>query len=385
MPYILFFGVAGIAVLMGLFAALRAYRKSQFGEAAAELGLEAKLPASKRWSMSGQRGGRWVRVWMSHEFIGMSAVRDEDGNKIGEAPDYRWFTNIRIQAQPMTDGLQILRVGALARLTSSLFGEDDWDIHDDALRTAFDFGTDRPLFERAREVLRVPAVHRALRPIAELDLKLQLKDAVAAYRKPGRVTSKKTIVETVERTLVLLDALEAAGAQVADRRARLLDEWVEVADQLGWEREGDAISGDVSDVSMTVFTWLEEEERVTVVRADIEPPFCTKVKLERTGTLDRMLDKIGAGDLKTGDPDFDAHFELRGQPSARVVKALREDVREGLMRLDAEGRVALEPSRVTLTVEEVVRDRERLVRLIRDVHAVAAGLSPRARSHGPFR
>ena len=170
----------------------------------------------------------------THEVVGHRTVRDQHGNKTGERPVMRWFTTVSVtHPGQLAHGLYIERVGTLARIASKTLGEDDWDIGDDELRAAFDFARLGELHEDARDVLRDPEVHRALRPMTELDMPLHVRHDVATLRTKGRVTSKETLVETVERTEALFDALAAATERVRASRGEALAEWLELARE-GW-------------------------------------------------------------------------------------------------------------------------------------------------------
>ena len=203
------------------------------------------------------------------------------------------------------------------------------------------------------------------------------------------VNSSGIVTEGVDRTVALTALLLAARRETpkAAWERELEHAFTVAATELGvaLDLPRMTLTGTIERVSVRAEVAIDAKGLHTVVTATIDPPLGLELRVARERPLATLYALIGAGDITTGDAEFDRLFFVDGKPTDAVRAALGADVRKHLVELHAQGAaVEVSDDKVELTAAYEPGDTEGVARRLAAASAIVRGLRG-APAAAPYR
>ena len=285
--------------------------------------LGAPVTAGPKWAhwLYGQRGGHEVLV-LTYE-TGSGSHRSTHTAAI-----------VRIDP-PLFLGVSIAQDGFFSELFSGVDVQLGAPAYDSELRLgAFDA-------ERLRELLLSPAAGDPTPVLQALTrgvrAQMHVTDSTVVFSMSGYVTDAGAVAAKLDLGVWIADALSRRRGAMAPTaaEARHRAEWQAYAEQrnLAFEPERMRLRGEVSGARIEVALETNGARLQTGITVEWPQTLALNLRVRKSTSFSFLANLFG-GSVKTGYPDFDAVFDVQGQPAQHVGAIFGSpELRDSLIRL----------------------------------------------------
>jgi hypothetical protein len=367
--------------LFMIFGLLR-YRGNRWAAAAKALGLELEPRQSTpsiHQQMVGRRGDLQIVVGIRVEHHGS-----------GKNRSVVYFTYAKaLFSAPLQSGTFVSTSGFSDKIFAAVGLNEDLKIGDEAIDSAYMIRTLDQEFTRA--LLTEPRVREGMLGYSRGAWRPKLDDGSIRLERQRLEFDPKTLSRQIAGVVELAQRIETARKTLAPpAQERILrTSWTAVANRhnLSLDVHTGVMRGRFGGSEVSVEAVLHRGLFWTVFRVTFDRPLGVSLSLTREGALTGIVKLLGAQDIQTGDPQFDAAFVIKGSPEERVRSLLSADVRALLLEVNHDAtQLVVKDDDLVAEVKWMVTEAPHLESSLNLVTRIAAALARvNQGGAGPYR